>query len=46
MTIRRAIVNTNASIYGVPIAAVEFVPVHQQPWDAAEVWRPASAPKP
>jgi len=37
MTIRRAIVNTNASVQGIPIAAVEFVPVHQQPWDAAEV---------
>ena len=37
MTIRRAVVNTNASVQGIPIAAVEFVPVHQQPWDAAEV---------
>jgi len=37
MTIRRAIATTNASVQGIPIAAVEFVPVHQQPWDAAEV---------
>ena len=34
MTIRRAAATTNASIHGVPIAAVEFIPRAYQPWDA------------
>ena len=36
MTIRRAIVATDASVQGVPIAAVEFIPRRQQPCDAVE----------
>ena len=36
MTIRRAIATTNASIHGVPIAAVDFIPRPPQLWDLAE----------
>jgi len=36
MTIRRAIVTTNASLHGVPIAAVEFMARRQQLCDAVE----------
>jgi len=37
MTIRRAIATTDASIQGIPIAAVEFIPRAQQLWHPAEV---------
>ena len=36
MTIRRAIVTTNAPIHGVPIATVDFIPRPQQLWDATQ----------
>jgi hypothetical protein len=35
MTIKRSIANTGASIQGVPIAAVEFIPRAQQTWNGA-----------
>jgi len=34
MTIRRAIAATNASVQGIPIATVEFIPRPYEPWDA------------
>jgi hypothetical protein len=36
MTIKRAIANTDATIQGVPIAAVDFIPRPQQLWDAPQ----------
>ena len=35
MTVRRAIIATNSSIHGIPIATVDFAPRPQQPWEAA-----------
>jgi len=34
MTVRRAIATTSATIQGVPIAAVDFIPRAYEPWDA------------
>ena len=36
MTVRRAIVNTNTTIQGIPIAAVDFIPRARGPWHDGE----------
>jgi hypothetical protein len=41
MTVRRAIAATNASIHGVPIGAVDFVPCAYEPWDPLGNPRPS-----